>query len=121
HTRLVSDWSSDVCSSDLAGIAVFFISDAAQGFVQTNHVLLGMVGGLQVQLIELLFQSLILAKRYGQRGAQRNAVRVEYRELLLYALHDGAEGQALAPRNTNSRRRVGVALDLYELIPRVGA
>src|SRR5437762_10003158 len=34
HTRYIGDWSSDVCSSDLAGVVLGFVDNAPKGFVQ---------------------------------------------------------------------------------------
>src|SRR5258706_8829645 len=44
HTRLVSDWSSDVCSSDLLDLGFFlFVVVVAEGDIEGHGELLGVV------------------------------------------------------------------------------
>src|SRR5437763_321815 len=58
HTRYIGDWSSDVCSSDLATIAVWVIYDFTQQYMTLSSViagvllLLGMLGVMLVLLAE---------------------------------------------------------------------
>ena len=80
-----------------------------------NDAALGVVGRLQVELLELLLERLVLLERHRQRRAHRDARRVEERELLLDVVDDRAERQAQAPDEPDARRRVRLRLDAAEL------
>ena len=101
-----------------------------------HHMRLGVVGGLEFQLGDLVAQRLVLFERHGEHGAQRHTLRAEERESLFDAVDHALETVAplpaqrritpmarkclIAPTEQQHRRSVRPAFDLDELIELVG-
>src|SRR3546814_12468273 len=86
----ISDWSSDVCSSDLGQEVVEVVGDAAGQLADRLHLL---------SLTQRLLNLLPLGDRFGNPGLQR-LVEIPQRPLGLMAIGD-------VDRHRSEERRVG--------------
>src|SRR5215213_11379931 len=79
HTRLVSDWSSDVCSSDLAGTALAFASIVT--YTRAKAEALGLHGEVgyapRPERLVILSAGLILAFVAGGIAAETTVTSAE--------------------------------------------
>src|SRR5437016_2162444 len=125
HTRLVSDWSSDVCSSDLLGSNGASFAFPLRIFVlRSLSVANARFGGLitltRVNLVFLLFAFLV-------HDAQRTSVgsdqfHLHFVEFPVFSAAGGREGNAVlvTEKSGNAAEDVGnFAVELRE--PRVSA